>query len=244
MKGEEMKTSNIAFYGTTEEPVVFYLKSHLKCMEEEYNVKIFLEDSGMAGEGSERRLGIDYGSMEGARRTEVDQLMKTLIPALLSYGQWQYIENQLHGSNVRAIEDALTGTFTKEWMLNRADVLMRAEIFPTVVLAVRIRGWRKLVDKFGEESADSLVQLTASILQNAADKDYLVGRMDKNIFAVLIPLAKKGEAAKYVKTIEADCKVYEDSVFAPRLAIGAAATTKAEEHVRDKIKEAISQIID
>ena len=242
MKREDMKSGNIAFYGATEAPVVSYLRGQLKCMEEEYKVKIFLEEAQGTEEGAERRLGIDYGSMENAKRREVDEVMKVLIPALLSYGQWQYIENQIHGSHVKAIEDPLTGTFTKEWMLNRAEVLKRAEIFPTIAVAVRIRGWEKMVKAYGAESADSLIQLTASILEKAADKDYLLGRMENNIFVVLIPLPKKGEADRYLRKIEEGCKIYEQSVFSPKLAIGIAATRTEQDDVKEKIKEAMGQV--
>ncbi|MBR6770067.1 MAG: diguanylate cyclase [Lachnospiraceae bacterium] len=242
MKREDMKSGNIAFYGATEAPVVSYLRGQLRCMEEEYKVKIFLEEAQGAEEGAERRLGIDYGSMENAKRREVDEVMKVLIPALLSYGQWQYIENQMHGSHVKAIEDPLTGTFTKEWMLNRAEVLKRAEIFPTIAVAVRIRGWEKMVKAYGAESADSLIQLTASILEKAADKDYLLGRMENNIFVVLIPLPKKGEADRYLRKIEEGCKIYEQSVFSPKLAIGIAATRTEQDDVKEKIKEAMGQV--
>ncbi|MGN0330140.1 MAG: diguanylate cyclase domain-containing protein [Kineothrix sp.] len=242
MKGEDMKSGNISFYGATEAPVVSYLRGQLKCMEEEYKVKIFLEDDKNGDEGAARRLGIDYGSMEKDKRQEVDEVMQALIPALLSYGQWQYIESQMHGSQVRAIEDPLTGVFTREWMINRADVLKRAEIFPTIAVAVKIRGWEKMVESYGEDSAGSLIQLTASILEKAADKDYLLGRMDNNVFVVLIPLPKEGEADQYLRKVEEGCKVYEDSVFSPQLAIGIAVTRTEEDDVNEIMKEAMSQI--
>lgn len=242
MSENERLTEDIGFCGATEESVVKFLENQFRCLEEEYRVEIFLEDKEDASEKRERRLCVNYAGLAREDREEVQQILESLIPALLSYGRQQYIEQQLMKGRLRSTEDPLTGMFSREYMINRADVLTRAEIFPTSVIAVRLKGYRNLVENYGKETGDSLVQLAASILAKAADKDYLIGRMAADVFVVLIALVREGEMEQYCKAIEDGCQVYEDSVFSPRLELGIAAARNKNEDVNEKIREAMDML--
>ena len=86
MKFENTKTVDDAvYYGNVEEPVVRYLESHLKCLEEDYNVEFFLEEK--EDKGSMRRLGIDFGDMDQDAKQEAYVVMQSLVPALLTFGR-------------------------------------------------------------------------------------------------------------------------------------------------------------
>lgn len=233
-------TEDTIFYGTTEEVVVRFLENHLTCLEEEYGVEIAL---AYRENGEGRCLCIDYGDMDANTRQDIDRVMKSLLPALLSYGQKQYVEQQMLASrHVSDNDDELTGLFGKEYLLNRAFVLNRAEIYPTTVIAVKLKCWKSVVENYGKESGDSLVQLAASILANAADKDYLIGRMSEDTFIVLIPLVKQGETERYCKLVDEECCLYKESAFSPAFAMGIAATLTKKEDVQEKIKEAMEQL--
>ena len=238
-------TDYTVFYGAAEESIVKYLENHFKCLEEEYKIEIFLEDRVDVEEGMPRRLCINYDGLTQEERQEVNLTMESLIPALLAYGQQQYITEQLLSrKNMGLKEDPLTGLFSKEYLIDRADVLKRAEIYPTAAIAVKLKGWKNVTENYGKESGDSLVQLATSIITNAADKEYLIGRVKEDIFVILIPLVQKGEVEEYCKKVEEECKVYADSLFALDTKIGLAVTTAKDADVNEKIKDAISQIIE
>ena len=189
------------------------------------------------------RLGIDFGDMDQDAKQEAYGVMQSLVPALLTYGRQQYIEMQLLSKKKLTMrDDPLTGLFTAEYMMDRAYVLNRAEIYPTTVIAVKLKHWRDTVKNLGKESGDILVQLTASILGKTAEKDYLIGRMEDDIFAILIPLVKQGETEKYLKRVDEECRMYKDSVVAPSLAMGITATSNKRDNVQEKIKEAMAQL--
>ncbi len=242
MKFENTKTVDDAvYYGNVEEPVVRYLESHLKCLEEDYNVEFFLEEK--EDKGSMRRLGIDFGDMDQDAKQEAYVVMQSLVPALLTYGRQQYIELQLLAKKKLTMrDDPLTGLFTADYLMDRAYVLNRAEIFPTTIIAVKLKFWKDTVKNLGKESGDILVQLTASILGKTAEKDYLIGRMTDDVFAILIPLVKRGETESYLKRVDEECRLYKDSAISPALAMGITATSNKNENVQEKIKEAMAQL--
>ena len=241
MRFENVKvTDDTVFYGITEEVIVRFLENHLTCLEEEYGIEISL---AYRENGEGRCLSIDYSDMDAERRQQVDQVMKSLLPALLAYGQKQYVEQQmLAKSRLTPNDDTLTGMFGSEYLMDRAYVLNRAEIFPTTVIAVKLKHWKNVVENYGKESGDSLVQLAASILASAADKDYLIGRMADDIFVVLIPLVKQGETEQYCKRVDEECRLYKDSAFSPAFTMGITATQTKKEDIQEKIREAMAQL--
>lgn len=233
-------TDDTVFYGATEEGIIKFLENPLKCLEQEYEIEYVLADSE---EGSGLRLGIDYTGMGAGRKQAVDMVMQSLLPAILSYGQKQYVEQQMLAKrHLSPNDDKLTGMFGSEYLMDRAYVLNRAEIYPTTIIAVKLKYWKSVVENHGKESGDSLVQLAASILASAAENDYLIGRMADDIFVVLIPLVKSGETESYLKRVDEECKSYKDSAFSPVFAMGIATTQTKTEDVQERIREAIAQL--
>ena len=241
MKYENTNTVDEAVYfGIVEEPVARFLESQLKGLEDDYKVEFFLESKEDGN--TMRRLGVDFGDMAHDAKEEAYGVMQALVPALLNYGRQQYIESQLLSKKKLTFrDDPLTGLFTADYLMDRAYVLNRAEIFPTTVIAVKLKFWKDVVEKHGKDSGDILVQLTASILSKTADKDYLIGRMSDDVFAILIPLVKHGETEGYLKLVDEECRMYKDSLISPSLAMGITATSSKTEDVQEKIKEAIAQ---
>lgn len=231
---------DIKFYGITEASVVEYLRNHLKCLEEEYDVRFLLKE-----EDEDHTIGkfvIDYANVFKEKRKDIESVMESLMPALLSYGQHQYIEQQLMKKKLRMKDDPLTGVFNREYLMDRAEILRRAEIYPTTVIAAKLKGWKHITDNYGIQSGDSLIQLAASILAKEADKDFLIGRMEADIFVILIPLVRDGEMEAYCSRIRAECEVYKDSLFAPEIDLGITATHLKNEDVTGKIREAMEMI--
>lgn len=233
---------SIVFYGETELPVVKLLENHFKCMEEEYHVMIsFQEEEADSIRG---RMAVNYENVSEEERKNIHPIMESLIPALLTYGQHEYIEQQIAPKKPVKREDALTGVFHREYLLNRADILKRAEIYPTAVIAVKVNGWKSLVKNHGAQMGDSMLQLTATVLRAEAERDYLIGRVAKDTFVVLIPLVREGEAEAYQTRVEEECRTYENSLFAHRISFGMEVTNSKDEDIREKIKTAAEMMGD
>lgn len=135
-------------------------------------------------------------------------------------------------------EDILTGVFSKSYLENRINVLDRAEIAPVAVLNININDCKFVLDSFGVEKSDSLIQLVASILMKESKSEYIIGRVDGDAFVVLIPLSEDGEAENYASRIQEACEACDDSILAPSIAVGIAYKTNVEESIREKISDA------
>lgn len=136
-------------------------------------------------------------------------------------------------------EDILTGVYNKNYIENRMQVLERSETIPVAVINVNINDWKFVYDNFGVEKSDSLIQLIASIVKKEAEKEYIIGRIDGDVFLVLIPMAEDGEAEDYCRRVQAACQAYdEDDVLAPSVATGIVYKTNVEEHLADKVSDA------
>lgn len=136
-------------------------------------------------------------------------------------------------------EDILTGVFNKNCMESRMKVLDRAETVPVAVINFNINDWKFVYDHFGVEKSDSLIQVIAAVLKQQAKSDYIIGRIDGDVFLVLIPMAEEGEAEDYCSRVQKACSAYEeDPVLAPSVAAGIVYKTNVEERLWDRVSDA------
>ena len=136
-------------------------------------------------------------------------------------------------------EDILTGVYNKNYIKTRMQALEDSETVPVAVVNVNINDWKFVYDNFGVEKSDSLIQLVASIVKKEAGEGYIIGRIDGDVFLVLIPMAEEGEAEDYCRRVQAACQAYEeDEVLAPSVATGIVYRTNVEERLEDKISDA------
>lgn len=136
-------------------------------------------------------------------------------------------------------EDILTGVLNKNYFESRINVLDRAETVPAAVLNININDWKFVYDNFGIDESDSLIQLVASILMKEARAEYIIGRIDGDVFAVIIPMPMEDEAEEYCRRVQSACLNYDEgSVLAPSVAVGIVYKTNVEERLQDKISDA------
>lgn len=135
-------------------------------------------------------------------------------------------------------EDALTGVYHKHYFEERMKVIDRAEVVPVAVINVNINDWKFVNDNFGEEESDRLIKTIADILKQEKKPDYVIGRVDGDVFIVLIPMAEDGEAEDYCRRVQEACLHYEDAVLAPSAACGLVYKTNVEELLSDKLPDA------
>ena len=141
-------------------------------------------------------------------------------------------------------EDVLTGVYHKSYFEERMQAIDRAEIVPVAVVNVNINDWKFANDHFGDEESDRLIRVIADILKQQAKPDYIIGRVDGDVFITLIPMAQDGEAEAFCANVQKACMDYEDPVLAPSVACGLVYKTNVEEQLKDKLPDAEYEMFD
>lgn len=141
-------------------------------------------------------------------------------------------------------EDILTGVFNKLYFETKMQVIDRSEVVPVAVLNVNINDWKYANDHYGDEESDRLIRIVADILKEEAGSYFVIGRIDGDVFGVLIPMAEDGEAERYATKIQERCFTYEDPYLAPSVAVGIVYKTNIEETLEEKMSDAEYEMFD
>ncbi len=211
-----------------------------------------LADQGIRIRVNERTIGHFY--VKPGRKAELEEVM---VDALISSWQlWaentylyketdQYVdeltlqvEEELNQKTRGTKLDALTGTLNHTYFHSRMKVMDRSQVAPVAALCVNINDWRFANDHFGIEDSDRLIRIVADILKKFAKPEYLIGRVDGDVFNVVIPMPREREAEEYKKQIQQACMDYEDTKLAPSVAVGIAMKTNVEETFEEIFSDA------
>ena len=134
--------------------------------------------------------------------------------------------------------DPLTGVFNTTYFNKRMDIIDRSEIAPVAVIEANINDWKYANDNFGDEGSDKLIRIIADVLKKEAKPEYVIGRIDGDVFAIVIPMPEDDEAEEYVKRIQTACDTYDDRCLTPSIACGLVYKSNVEETIADKISDA------
>ena len=184
---------------------------------------------------------------------QTEKLLNELAAMLSQWGEEAYLhtessiyldelEEQIGVQHIQTArgekEDALTGVYHKLYFEERMKVIDRAEVVPVAVINVNINDWKFVNDHFGDEESDRLIKTIADILKQEAKPDYVIGRIDGDVFITLIPMAEDGEAEDYCDRVQKACLNYEDPILAPSVACGLVYKTNVEEVLQNKLPDA------
>ena len=184
---------------------------------------------------------------------QTEKLLNELAAMLSQWGEEAYLhtessiyldelEEQIGVQHIQTArgekEDALTGVYHKLYFEERMKVIDRAEVVPVAVINVNINDWKFVNDHFGDEESDRLIKTIVDILKQEAKPDYVIGRIDGDVFITLIPMAEDGEAEDYCDRVQKACLNYEDSILAPSVACGLVYKTNVEEVLQNKLPDA------
>ena len=184
---------------------------------------------------------------------QTEKLLNELAAMLSQWGEEAYLhtessiyldelEEQIGVQHIQTArgekEDALTGVYHKLYFEERMKVIDRAEVVPVAVINVNINDWKFVDDHFGDEESDRLIKTIADILKQEAKPDYVIGRIDGDVFITLIPMAEDGEAEDYCDRVQKACLNYEDPILAPSVACGLVYKTNVEEVLQNKLPDA------
>ena len=184
---------------------------------------------------------------------QTEKLLNELAAMLSQWGEEAYLhtessiyldelEEQIGVQHIQTArgekEDVLTGVYHKLYFEERMKVIDRAEVVPVAVINVNINDWKFVNDHFGDEESDRLIKTIADILKQEAKPDYVIGRIDGDVFITLIPMAEDGEAEDYCDRVQKACLNYEDPILAPSVACGLVYKTNVEEVLQNKLPDA------
>ena len=194
-----------------------------------------------------------FDDVEDSGKVIFDLMLDQLVALLERLGEQTYLftESSLYIDELEAKEktqqqirihseklDPLTGVFNKLYFEKRMGIIDRAEIIPVGVVNININDWKYVNDHFGDEESDRLIRLVANIIRTESKAEYVVGRVDGDVFVTLIPMAEDNEAEEFARRVQAACLASEDAILSPSVACGVIYKSNVEQHLEDLLSDA------
>lgn len=148
------------------------------------------------------------------------------------------LEDKKRVSSQNEREDILTGVYNKFYFENRMNIIDRSLVVPVGVINVNINDWKFANDHFGDEESDRLIKTVADLIKKESKPEYVIGRIDGDVFGVLVPMPEDGEVEDFVTRLQKSCNTYEDPKLAPSVAVGVVYKTNTEEVLEEKLSDA------
>lgn len=148
------------------------------------------------------------------------------------------IEERKRSLHASSQKDELTGLFNKDYFDKRVNTIDRSQVLPVAIINFNINNWRFVNENFGDEESDRLIKIIADIIDTEAKPYFVAGRMDGDIFGVVIPMATEGEAEFFVQDVKDRCLHYEDDILAPSVAAGIVYKTNVEQSIETLMSDA------
>ena len=184
---------------------------------------------------------------------EALSFIRNFVSLLEVWGEKSYLSNELsiykdelekeiqkeqYQAREEEKRDVLTGVLNKTYWENRMKVLDRAEVAPVALIEANINDWKFVYDHYGVEESDRLIHVVAQILSEQIKPEYVLGRIEGDVFGITIPMPEEGEAEEFCKKTSAILNAYEDKILAPSVAFGIAYKENVEEKILDKVSDA------
>jgi len=154
----------------------------------------------------------------------------------------QQVEKDAYQAKHSGQNDPLTGMLNRNCFISQMKELADREIVPTAAICVNINDWKFVDDNFDEEESDRLIVIVANILKEKAKEAGLdkavIGRVEGDVFHILLPLTEEDEAKDYCSKIQQACNQFEDDKLAPSIAVGCVMRTNVEESFKNILSDA------
>ncbi len=134
--------------------------------------------------------------------------------------------------------DELTDMLNHTYFENRLKIVDRSQVVPVAGVCININDWKYVNDNFGDEESDRLIATVAGIIRDKAKPDYVIGRVDGDVFNVIIPMPADDECEEFCKAVQDACNEYEDPHIAPSVAVGYAIKENVETTLADTLSDA------
>ena len=134
--------------------------------------------------------------------------------------------------------DELTGVLNHSYFDNRIKIIDRSQVVPVAAICININDWKYVNDRYGDEESDRLIATVAGIISDEAKPDYVIGRVDGDVFNVVIPMPADDEAEEYIDRVRRRMDAFEDEHIAPSVAIGLNYKSNVENTMEDALSDA------
>ena len=186
-------------------------------------------------------------------RREVGNLLDEFTKMLSQWGEEAYLhmessiymdelEEKVGVQHVQTArgekEDVLTGVYHKLYFEEQMQRLDDLSVAPVAVVNANINDWKFVNDHFGDAESDRLIRTIADLIKQEAKPDYVIGRVDGDVFIILIPMAESEEAEEYCARVQKACLDFADPILAPSVACGVVYKTNVEEQLKEKLPDA------
>ena len=194
-----------------------------------------------------------YDNVDDVNLPMISTFLEKLIETYESVGEQTYLhketavyadelEEKLEKESYQAKHgeknDELTGVLNRTYFENRLKIVDRSQIAPISAICININDWKFVNDNYGDDESDRLIRVIADIISKNAKPEYIIGRVDGDVFNVLIPMPEDGESDAYCAAVKTACERYEDARLAPSVAIGSVLKENVEESLTDKLADA------
>ena len=134
--------------------------------------------------------------------------------------------------------DELTGVLNHSYFDNRIKIIDRSQVVPVAAICININDWKYVNDRYGDEESDRLIATVAGIISDEAKPDYVIGRVDGDVFNVVIPMPADNESEEYIDRVRQRMDSFEDEHIAPSVAIGLSYKNNVEKTMEDALSDA------
>lgn len=199
-----------------------------------------------------------YDKVSDENKEITENILLAYIKTLEGYSEKSYLvgeqttyidelEQQLekdvyHAKKYTEQSDPLTGLLKRNYFLSSMKQLTRSEVVPAAAICVNINDWRFFDNNYGEEESDRLIVTVANILKEKVEEcgfeNAVMGRVEGDVFNVVLPLVEEYEAKEYCEKIQQACLEFEDDILAPSIAVGCVMKTNVEETYKDVFSDA------
>lgn len=212
-------------------------------------------EAGLSGETGGEGIPVTVEQMQmgylycssSAKNAEIKPVAEELsLHAQAKYRLLEYslyireLQEQMHRECRRygEKEDGLTGVLSKAYFEDRMNVIDRSGMVPVAVIVGNINDWKYVNDRYGDMESDRLIRIVAGMLKQEAKDEYVIGRVDGDVFEILIPMPELQEAKEYCMKVGKLCNAFEDDQLAPSIAFGYVMKTNVEETITNLYSDA------
>ncbi|MBR6238522.1 MAG: GGDEF domain-containing protein [Lachnospiraceae bacterium] len=196
---------------------------------------------------------VKYDAVEYDKIPQVKTIVERIVDSYEKLGDRAYrtreleiytdeLEEKLQKESYQAKtgekNDELTEMLNHTYFENRLKIIDRSQVIPVAGVCININDWKYVNDNFGDEESDRLISTVAGIIRNSAKPDYVIGRVDGDVFNVIIPMPANGECEEFCNAVQKECDAYEDPHIAPSVAVGYAVKENVETSLSNTLADA------
>lgn len=191
------------------------------------------------------KCAVDKGKAETLVKGFADMLESLGSEIYFHKEAGMYIDDHHKSKTIQSDkEDALTGVMSQSYFEHRMQIIDRSEVVPVAAIVFNINDWKVANDNFGDEESDRLIATIADIIKEHAKPEYIIGRVDGDVFDVIIPMPEDDEAESYSKAVQNACDAFEDEHLAPSVAVGVAYKNNVETSMESVFSDAEVEMLE